>query len=397
MLDSPHIKTLNDVSVTNKRVCLRADLNTPLKNGVVSDDSRIQAILPTLKQLLSQSASVIILSHLGRPTEGVFDDAYSLAPVAKQLGEALGQPVRLVKDYLSGVTLSPGEVVLAENVRFNVGEAENDHALAKQYAQLADVCVMDAFATAHRSQASTVGLVAQSACACAGPLLYDELTAITQALSQPQSPMLAIVGGSKVSTKLEVLQYLLPKADVLIPGGGIANTLLAAAGCPMGASLYEPDQLPMAKQLLDDARAQHCEVILPVDVLVSDTMDDQSITEIVLPSMVGEHQRILDIGPKTAALFAARIATAGTVLWNGPVGVFELLPFANGTRVLAEAIADSAAKSIAGGGDTLAAVHQFAVADSIDLLSTGGGAFLDLLAGKPLPVVRALLQHTECP
>ncbi|MEH6499544.1 MAG: phosphoglycerate kinase [Pseudoalteromonas distincta] len=379
------VLTMNELDLKNQRVLIREDLNVPVKDGQVKSDARILAALPTIRQALQQGAAVMICSHLGRPEEGVFSEEDSLAPVAAYLSKALGRDVPLVKDYLAGVEVQPGEVVLLENVRFNKGEKKNADELAQQYAALCDVFVMDAFGTAHRAQGSTHGVAKFAKVACAGPLLAAELEALAKALLKPARPMTAIVAGSKVSTKLDVLNALSDKCDQLIVGGGIANTFLAAAGFPVGKSLYEAD-------LLDTARAiaEKVSVPLPIDVVVASEFAESAKATVKLVAEVSADDMILDIGPQTAAHFAELLKSAGTILWNGPVGVFEFDQFGNGTKALALAIAESPAFSIAGGGDTLAAIDKYGVAEQISYISTGGGAFLEFVEGKVLPAVAVL-------
>ena len=381
---------MTEVDLKGQRVLIREDLNVPVKDGKVQSDARIVASLPTIRLALEQGAAVLVCSHLGRPDEGQFSEENSLAPVAEYLSAALDRPVPLVRDYLAGVDVQPGEIVLLENVRFNVGEKKNTDDLAKQYAALCDVFVMDAFGTAHRAQGSTHGVAKFAKVACAGPLLAAELEALGKALDQPAQPMAAIVAGSKVSTKLDVLNSLAELCDQLIVGGGIANTFLAAAGLPVGKSLYEPELVDTAKAI-----AAKVSVPLPVDVVVAKAFaaDAEAIVKAVAD--VAEDDMILDIGPATALQFAELLKSAGTILWNGPVGVFEFDQFGNGTKVLAEAIAQSSAFSIAGGGDTLAAIDKYAVAENISYISTGGGAFLEFVEGKVLPAVEILEQRAK--
>lgn len=379
---------MTDLDLAGKRVLIREDLNVPVKDGKVTSDARIVASLPTIRLALEKGAAVLVCSHLGRPEEGVFSEENSLAPVAAYLSEALGRDVPLVRDYLDGVEVKAGEVVLLENVRFNSGEKKNTDELSKKYAALCDVYVMDAFGTAHRAQASTHGAGAHAKVACAGPLLAAELEALGKALDKPAKPMAAIVAGSKVSTKLDVLNSLSEICDQLIVGGGIANTFLAAAGLPVGKSLYEPDLVDTAKAI-----AAKVSVPLPVDVVVAKAFAADAEATVKAVADVAEDDMILDIGPQTAANFAELLKNAKTVLWNGPVGVFEFDQFAGGTKVLAEAIAASDAFSIAGGGDTLAAIDKFGVADKISYISTGGGAFLEFVEGKVLPAVEMLEQR----
>ncbi|PFG53234.1 phosphoglycerate kinase [Marinobacter sp. LV10R520-4] len=381
------IKKMTDLNLAGKRVLIREDLNVPLKNGSITSDARIRAALPTIKAAASAGAKVMLMSHLGRPEEGVYDQAASLKPVAEHLSEALGQNVRLIKDYLNGedLHLADGDVVLFENVRFNKGEKKDDEALAKQYAVLCDIYVMDAFGTAHRAQASTHGVGKFAPEACAGPLLAGELEALGKALDNPARPVVAIVGGSKVSTKLDVLNALEKICDQIIVGGGIANTFLAAAGYPVGKSLCEHDLLDVAKSI-----ASRVEIPLPVDVVVAGEFSETATATIRNISDVTENDMILDVGPETAGQFADLLKNAKTILWNGPVGVFEFDQFENGTKVLAHAIADSAAFSLAGGGDTVAAIDKYGVNEKISYISTGGGAFLEFVEGKTLPAVAML-------
>ena len=384
---------MTDLDLRGKRVLIREDLNVPIKDGRIASAQRLDAALPTLRTARAAGARVLVLSHLGRPREGVFEASESLAPVAAWLSTALGQPVRLAREYLDGIEAAPGEVVLLENCRMNIGEGKDDAALAAKYAALCDVFVMDAFGTAHRAQASTHGVIRAAKIACAGPLLAAELDALGRALQHPQRPLLAIVAGSKVSTKLTLLENLIGKVDQLIVGGGIANTFLAAQGLPVGKSLHEPDLIPAALRVLDAARTRGAELPLPEDVVVAPRFAADAPATVKPVRAVGADDMILDIGPETAARYAALIARAGTVLWNGPVGVFEFDAFGGGTEVLARAIAASAAFSIAGGGDTLAAVDKYGIAEQIGYISTGGGAFLEFLEGKELPAVAALRQR----
>ncbi|MBQ0744183.1 MAG: phosphoglycerate kinase [Pseudomonas sp.] len=379
------VLTMNELELKNQRVLIREDLNVPVKDGKVKSDARILAALPTIKLALEKGAAVMVCSHLGRPEEGVFSEEDSLAPVAAYLSKALGRDVPLVKDYLAGVEVQPGELVLLENVRFNKGEKKNTDELAQQYAALCDVFVMDAFGTAHRAQGSTHGVAKFAKVACAGPLLAAELDALAKALLKPTRPMTAIVAGSKVSTKLDVLNALSEKCDQLIVGGGIANTFLAAAGYPVGKSLYEADLLETARAIADKVS-----VPLPIDVVVASEFAESAKATVKLVAEVTADDMILDIGPQTAAHFAELLKSAGTILWNGPVGVFEFDQFGNGTKALALAIAESPAFSIAGGGDTLAAIDKYGVAEQISYISTGGGAFLEFVEGKVLPAVAVL-------
>ncbi|MEJ5208361.1 phosphoglycerate kinase [Denitratimonas sp. CY0512] len=381
------IPRMTDLDLAGKRVLIREDLNVPIADGKVASEQRLLAALPTLRLALEQGAAVMVMSHLGRPTEGSFSEADSLAPVAQRLSELLGRPVPLRRDYLDGVEVAPGELVLLENCRMNPGEAKDDPALAQKYAALCDVFVMDAFGTAHRAQASTHGVIRAAKVACGGPLLMAELDALARALHAPARPLLAIVAGSKVSTKLELLSSLLTRVDQLIVGGGIANTFLAAKGHGIGKSLAEADLLGTARELL----AQHGDrIVLPVDAVVATEFSAQAAATVRGLDEVADNEMILDVGPETAAQYARHVAQAGTVLWNGPVGVFEFDAFGGGTRALAKAIAASPAFSIAGGGDTLAAVDKYDVAEGMSYISTGGGAFLEFCEGKTLPAVAAL-------
>ncbi|KAE8436937.1 phosphoglycerate kinase [Vreelandella piezotolerans] len=381
-----NVQKMTDLPLEGQRVLIREDLNVPIKNGRVSSDARLRAALPTIQAAARASAKVLLMSHLGRPTEGEPADEFSLAPVAEHLSELLGSPVKLITDYLdTAPTLDNGDVVLLENVRFNSGEKKDDESLAKQYAALCDIFVMDAFGTAHRAQASTHGVARFAPTACAGPLLAQELDALEKALATPARPMAAIVGGSKVSTKLDVLTALSDKCDQLIVGGGIANTFIAAAGYNVGKSLYEADLIGQAKALMEKVS-----IPLPTDVVVA-TEFSESADAVVKPvDQVADNEMILDIGPDTAAHLASLLKDAGTILWNGPVGVFEIDQFGKGTEVLSHAIAESSAFSIAGGGDTLAAIDKYAIAERVSYISTGGGAFLEYVEGKQLPAVAAL-------
>ena len=381
---------MTDVDLRGKRVLIREDLNVPVKNGVVTSDARIRASLPTIRAAHAAGARVILMSHLGRPDEGVPSEEFSLAPVAARLAELLGLKVRFEREWLGGVACEPGEIVLVENVRFNKGEKKNKDELAQQMAKLCDVYVMDAFATAHRAEASTHGVAKFAPVACAGPLLTGELEALEKALGNPKRPLVAIVGGSKVSTKLTVLENLLGKVDKLIVGGGIANTFLAAAGRPIGKSLYEADMVDIARALLERSKSSGVEIPLPTDVVVAKEFAASAEADVKPVVDVAADEMILDIGPDTAERFAAALGGAGTVVWNGPVGVFEFDQFGEGTRVLAQAVARSPAFSIAGGGDTIAAIEKYGVGQDISYISTAGGAFLEFLEGKTLPAVEVL-------
>ncbi len=381
---------MSELDLKGKRVLIREDLNAPIKDGTVTSSQRLEAALPTLRQARDAGAKVMVLAHRGRPTEGHFDADASLQPVADWLGEALDAPVRLQRDYLDGVDVADGEVVLLENCRMNVGEKADDTTLAKQYAALCDIFVMDAFGTAHRAQASTHGVIRHAPQVAAGPLLSAELDALAEALENPRRPMLAIVAGSKVSTKLTVLETLIERVDQLIVGGGIANTFIAAMGHPVGNSLVETDLVDAARRIMDAARERGADVPIPVDVVVAPEFSASAPATVKAVDQVAKGEMILDIGPETAKRYAALIAEAGTVVWNGPVGVFEFDAFGHGTEALARAIATSDAFSIAGGGDTLAAVDKYGIADQVSYISTGGGAFLEFLEGKELPAVAAL-------
>ncbi len=382
------VKLMTELDLRGKRVLIREDLNVPVKDGRVTSDARLLAALPTIRLALDGGARLLVMSHLGRPKAGAGDEEnapFSLAPVAARLSELLGRLVPLVRDWLDGVEIAPGEMALAENVRFIKGEKQDDEALARRMAALCDVYVMDAFATAHRAEASTHGVARFAPVACAGPLLAAELEALGKALAQPARPLVAIVGGSKVSTKLTVLDTLCAKVDRLIVGGGIANTFLAAAGLPIGKSLVEADLVDEARRLMG-----RTDIPLPEDVVVATALGEDAVATVKDVNAVGAEDMILDIGPRTAARFAKLLTEAGTILWNGPVGVFEIEQFAAGTRVIAEAVAESAAFSLAGGGDTLAALEKFGVGERISYVSTGGGAFLEYVEGKELPAVAML-------
>ncbi|RUO30183.1 phosphoglycerate kinase [Aliidiomarina sanyensis] len=384
------IKMMTDFDLRGKRVLIREDLNVPVQAGKVTSDARLRAALPTLQSALEQGAKVMVMSHLGRPEEGQYDEAYSMAPVVKYLAEALSFPVRLESNYLDGVEVAGGELVVFENVRFNVGEKKNDPSLAKKLAALCDIFVMDAFGTAHRAQASTYGVAQYAPVACAGPLLAAELEALEKALENPKRPLVAIVGGSKVSTKLTVLNSLVRKVDQLIVGGGIANTFIAAAGHDVAKSLYEPDLVSEASRLFESSKTRGATIPVPTDVVVGDRFSEDATASIKSVSDVSGDDQIFDVGPETAKALAKMLENAGTIVWNGPVGVFEFDQFGEGTRLLAEAIANSNAFSIAGGGDTLAAIDKYGIADKISYISTGGGAFLEFLEGKKLPAVSIL-------
>lgn len=384
-----------DLNLADKRVLIREDLNVPVQDGQITSDARLQAALPTIKQALEAGAKVMVMSHLGRPTEGEYNEEYSLKPVADYLAGAINYPVRLVKDYLSGVDIAAGELVILENVRFNQGEKKNEDALAQQLAKLCDVFVMDAFGTAHRAQASTHGVAKFAPVACAGPLLVGELDALGKALDNPARPLVAIVGGSKVSTKLTVLESLSNIVDQLIVGGGIANTFIAAAEHKVGKSLYEADLVAEAQRLTLQAQANEGDIPVPSDVVVAGEFSPTAAATLKKVDEVSDDDMIFDIGPDTAEKLAQIIKNAGTIVWNGPVGVFEFDQFGKGTETIANAIADSSAFSIAGGGDTLAAVDKYNIKDKVSYISTGGGAFLEFLEGKKLPAVDILEQRAK--
>ena len=383
------MKLMTDLDLNGKRVLIREDLNVPVKDGRVTSDARLAAALPTIRAALAAGAGVMLISHLGRPTEGEYADEFSMAPVAKRLGELLGIDIPVIRDWQSA-SAAPGEVVLLENVRFNIGEKTDDDGLAQQYAALCDIFVMDAFGTAHRAQASTHGVAKFAPTACAGPLLATELDALKRALSAPARPMLAIVGGSKVSTKLDVLEQLAELCDSLVVGGGIANTFLAAAGYNVGKSLCEHDLIETARALMDKTQ-----IPLPIDVVVAREFSAQAAATTKLASEVEDEDMILDIGPLSAQVIAEQLASSGTILWNGPVGVFEFDAFASGTEAIAKAVAASSGFSLAGGGDTLAAIEKFGIAEQVSYISTGGGAFLEYVEGKVLPAVAMLQQRAD--
>lgn len=383
------MRTMNQLSLTNKRVLIREDLNVPIRDGRVANDARLRAAVPSIQAAVNAQARVILMSHLGRPTEGEFDPQYSMAPVAEALSALMGMPVVFKSDWPSDAP-QPGEVWLLENVRFNEGEKVNADALARQYAALCDVFVMDAFGTAHRAQASTHGVAKFAPESCAGPLLAGELDALSRALSAPATPMVAVVGGSKVSTKLAVLEQLSQTCDQLVVGGGIANTFLAAAGYPVGKSLCEVELIPTAKALMSKTQ-----IPLPIDVVVAKAFSASAEATVKLAADVADDDMILDVGPLSQARMAEVLLAAGTILWNGPVGVFEFDAFSGGTRALSNAVAQSKAFSVAGGGDTLAAIDQFEIADEVSYISTGGGAFLEFVEGKTLPAVAILEDQTD--
>ena len=383
-------------AVAGKRVFIRADLNVPQDaDGRITEDTRVRASVPCIEMALKAGAAIMVTSHLGRPTEGAFQAIDSLAPVAERLSALLGQPVRLASDWIDGVSVAAGEVVLLENCRVNVGEKKNDTALAKKMAALCDVFVHDAFGTAHRAEASTYGIAEHAPIACAGPLLAAEMDAIGKALQAPKRPLVAIVAGSKVSTKLTILDALSKNVDNLIVGGGIANTFMLAAGLPIGKSLAEPDLLEAARQVLASMQARGAAVPIPTDVVTAKHFAPDAIATVKKATDVEADDLILDIGPETAALLAEQLKRAGTIVWNGPVGVFEFAAFENGTKVLAQAIAQSDAFSIAGGGDTLAAIAKYGISEQVSYISTGGGAFLEVLEGKTLPAFEVLARRAD--
>jgi len=385
-----NVLKMTDLALTGKRVLIREDLNVPVKDGVVTSDARIRAALPTIELALQAGAKVILMSHLGRPTEGQFEAQYAMQPVADHLGKLLGREVNVVADWKQGVDLENGQLALLENVRFNPGEKKDEETLSRAYAALCDIFVMDAFGTAHRAQASTHGVARFAPVACAGPLLAAELDALEQSLANPARPMVAIVGGSKVSTKLSVLETLSDKVDQLIVGGGIANTFLAAAGFPVGKSLCEHELIPTAKKLMAKTS-----IPLPSDVVVGKEFSESAVATLKQAADVVDDDMIFDIGPDTAAVLAEILRNAGTIIWNGPVGVFEFDQFGAGTQAIAEAIAANSGFSIAGGGDTLAAVDKYGIADKVSYISTGGGAFLEYVEGKVLPAVAVLEERAR--
>ncbi len=384
------IPQMSDCDLKGKRVLIREDFNVPLKNGEVTSDLRIRAALPTIKQALKAGGKVMLMSHLGRPNEGVFDETFSLAPVARQLSKLLKIEVPLVSHWLDGVKMGDAQVVMLENVRFHHGETDNNVELSKKMASLCDVFVMDAFATSHRAESSTCGIIKYAKQACVGPLLISELDAINKIMEKPARPVVAIVGGSKVSTKLALLDSLVKKVDSLIIGGGIANTFLAAEGYTVGKSLYEPDLIDEAERLVVEAKERGAEIPIPVDMVVAEKLSEDVESYVRLASQVDDNEKIFDIGPDTIKIITSIIKKAKTILWNGPVGAFEIDEFAKGTQAIAKAIAESKAFKVAGGGDTLAAIEKYKISNKIDYISTGGGAFLTVLEGKKLPVIAAL-------
>jgi len=390
----PNLTEMHDLSLSGQRVLIRQDLNVPIHEGKITNDARIRASLPTLQYALKQGAAVMVMSHLGRPVEGEYDASFSLAPVAAALTEALGVQVNLVRDWIERIDIQPGQIVLCENVRFLAGEKKSAPELSQKMAALCDVYVMDAFGTAHRAQASTYGVAEFAPIACAGPLLSAELRALAHALETPAHPIVAIVGGSKVSTKLALLEQLITKVDQLVIGGGIANTFIAAAGYSIGQSLHEEDLVDVAKKFIQKAQATGTQIPIPVDVVCAKSFSKQAEAEIKSVDAVADDDLILDIGPESCKQLTALMKQAGTIVWNGPLGVFEFDNFAQGTKTLSQAIADSEAFSIAGGGDTVAAIDKFNIANNISYISTGGGAFLEFLEGKVLPAVEILQQRT---
>ena len=386
---------MTDLALKDQRVLIREDLNVPVKDGVVTSDARLRASLPTIKLALEAGAKVMVMSHLGRPTEGEYNSEFSLQPVVDYLAAALNYPVRLVSDYLDGVEVNAGELVIFENIRFNVGEKKNDDQLSQKLAALCDIYVMDAFGTAHRAQASTHGVAKFAPVACAGPLLAGELDALAKALDKPARPLVAIVGGSKVSTKLTVLESLSTVVDQLVVGGGIANTFIAAQGHGVGKSLFEADLVAEANRLIEQAKANNGAIPIPTDVVVGTEFSEQAQASLKAVSEVADQDMIFDIGPDSANALAEILKNAGTIVWNGPVGVFEFDQFGQGTETIAKAIAESSAFSIAGGGDTLAAVDKYGIAEQVSYISTGGGAFLEFLEGKKLPAVEILEQRAK--
>lgn len=389
------IPRINDINLAHKRVLIREDFNVPLVGNKITSDARIKAALPTIEYALKHQAKVIILSHIARPEEGKFDPQFSLKPVAERLSELLNKPVKLVSDWLDGIEVADGEIVLCENVRFEKGEKQNDPALAKKIAALGDIFIMDAFAVAHRAEASTVGVAQYAKEIGAGFLLMNELDALDKALKNPARPLVSIVGGAKVSSKLKILDALIDKSNQVIVGGGIANTFLAAKGINIGKSLVETDLIPFAKNMLERESAKGMDIVLPIDVVVAKEFSADAKTEIKPVTDVDPDEMILDVGPKSAHIYAAIMQAAGTILWNGPVGVFELEPFSHGTKTLALGIAESKAFSIAGGGDTIAAIEKFNIADKISYISTGGGAFLEFVEGIELPAVKILQERSK--
>ena len=387
---SVQVNKMSDFDLKGKRILIREDFNVPMKNGVITSDLRIRAAIPTIKQALKASGKVMLMSHLGRPNDGAYDENFSLAPVARQLSKLLKIEVPLIQHWIEGVNMGDHQVVLLENVRFNHGETDNNVELSRRMASLCDIFVMDAFATAHRAESSTCGIIKYAKASCAGPLLLSELEALSKILEKPAHPVVAIVGGSKVSTKLALLNSLVKKVDYLIIGGGIANTFLAAEGYTVGKSLYEPDLIDEAERLTIEAKERNALIPLPVDVVVAERLSEEAEPAVRLISQIDDTEKVFDIGPDTIKQLLPIIKKAKTILWNGPVGAFEIAEFAKGTEAIAHAVAESKAFKIAGGGDTLAAIEKYQVNDKIDYISTGGGAFLTVLEGKKLPVIAAL-------
>lgn len=387
------IPKMSDFDLAGKRVLIREDFNVPLKNGVITSDMRIRAAIPTIKKAIDAGAKVMLMSHLGRPADGTNDEAFSLAPVAVALSKLLNMEVPLITNWVDGVNMGNNQVVLLENVRFNHGETENNVELSRKMASLCDIFVMDAFATSHRAESSTCGIIKYAKRACAGPLLISELEALEKVLEKPARPVVAIVGGSKVSTKLALLDSLVKKVDALIIGGGIANTFLAAEGYTVGKSLHEPDLIDEAERLTLEAKERNAEIPLPVDVVVAERLSEDSEAYVRLVSQVDDNEKIFDMGPDTIKNFVSIIKKAKTILWNGPIGAFEVEEFSKGTAAIAKAIKESKAFKVAGGGDTLAAIEKYQINNNIDYISTGGGAFLTILEGKKLPVIAALEEH----
>jgi phosphoglycerate kinase len=386
---------MSDLNLKGKRILIREDLNVPIKNGVITSDIRIRAAIPTIKAALKAGAQVMIMSHLGRPEEGTHDEHYSLAPIALHLSKLLKKEVPLISHWVNGFSMKGHDIVLLENVRFNNGETENSNDLSQKMARLCDIFVMDAFATAHREEASTCGIIKYAPIACAGPLLAAEVEALAKIMHNPKKPVIAIVGGSKVSTKLSLLDSLSQKVDCLIVGGGIANTFIAAEGYTVGKSLYEPDLIDEAERLSVSAKKRGAEIPIPSDVIVGEKLSEESESSVRLISQIDDNEKIYDIGPDTTKQLIGIIKKAKTILWNGPVGAFEIEQYSEGTRAIAKAIAESSGFSVAGGGDTLAAIEAYGVADKIDYISTGGGAFLSFLEGKKLPAIEALEERAK--
>lgn len=388
------IPKMSDLDLKGKRILIRVDFNVPLKNGEVTSDFRLRAALPTIKEAMKSASKVLLMSHLGRPNDGAVDGAFSLAPIARELSKLLKIEVPLITNWIDGHNLGNSPVVLLENVRFQHGETDNNVELAKKMAALCDIFVMDAFATSHRAESSTCGVIKYAKQACAGPLLLSELAALDKIMEKPAHPVLAIVGGSKVSTKLALLDSLVKKIDCLIIGGGIANTFLAAEGYTVGKSLYEADLIDEAERIMIEAKQRNAEIPLPVDVVVAERLSEDETGSVRLVSQIDDHEKIFDIGPDTIKTFVGLIKKAKTILWNGPVGAFEIEEFSKGTQAIAKAVAESKAFKVAGGGDTLAAIEKYQISQKIDYISTGGGAFLSVLEGKKLPAITALLERT---